>query len=266
MAKKSKKEAPEEARDDQSKSSKKDKKNKKKASDDIYVQDETGIPQAKPKKKRKFSTTVIIILILIIIFLLFKNPILSILGKIPFVGKYVPKPDTPANYAELQRQYNTQKIELDRVNSELEQYQTLESEYNQMKDKVDKYEAEYTKFDEDKKNWANEMADSNKEAFISTFEAQNPDLSEVIYSRLKGEEIFDEEQRKLIKTITTMDEDQAADTLETLMGQREINLVINIIQGMSNDTRANILNAMSVENAAEIIKLIAPDQTMQGGD
>lgn len=214
----------------------------------------------KRKKKKWLFVIIFFILILVALGYFFRKPLLNGAKNIPIVGKWIPKVSyvepLSAEALSLKMQEQVEEIEklkAEKVNWEKD-YMSLSTENERLK----QYESMYTEFLEQKEAWDEELAKENPDLFIEQFEKIYPDTAERIYTLLKGQKNLSNEQKTLSKTIEGMDEVQAAKALELLIAT-DSELLKMIFEGMSTDRRALVLNEMSSELAAQVIKLIAPE-------
>lgn len=219
-----------------------------------------------PKKKKKKKKWLIILVILVLIgglIFFFRKPILSGLSKVPIIGKFIPSQDEAVeelSAEELKVKVKVQEQEMTRLEEQVEELKRANEELTNKNESLAQYEASYDDFMKQKAEWDEEVARTNPELFIKQFEAVYPEIAERIYKVLKGEKMLSDEQKKLSSTIAQMDEDQAANVLELLVST-DSELVKSIFAGMNTDRKALILSSMSEQGAAQVVKLIAPDET-----
>jgi hypothetical protein len=94
------------------------------------------------------------------------------------------------------------------------------------------------------------------DAFRQYYEEMNPDLAESLYKQVVTEDEADAKVQDYVKTYSSMKPAQAAAIFESMTD--DMNLIAQILQGMSADERGAILGAMDTETAARITKLLNP--------
>lgn len=231
----------------------KDKSNK---TNDIYKDPKSVDP---PKKKKgKLPMLLIIILVLVAAAVIFKEPIMNMARQIPGIGKLLPKEETEGkNLDEVLDNNRRLEEEVARLEKEVARLEDSNHEVISKNEILKKYEQEQEDFIKQKNQWDKNIADQNTELFIEQFEQIYPDTAQEIYVRLKGNEIVSKEKAEVSKAIGEMDSEQAAKALEVLL-TTDMELVKNIMLEMQNTQKSEILNSMSSEGAATIIKLIYP--------
>lgn len=219
-----------------------------------------------PKKKKKKKKWLIMLILLIIVgacVFFFRRPILKGLSKVPLVGQFIPSAGNQVEELtpeELKVKVNVQEQEITRLEEEVQSLKNTNDELTSKNESLAQYESSYNDFMAQKAAWDEEVARTNTELFIKQFEAVYPDVAERIYKVLKGEKMLSDEQKKLSSTIAQMDEEQAAKVLERLVST-DSELVKSIFAGMNTDRKALILSSMTEQGAAQVVKLIAPDET-----
>lgn len=138
----------------------------------------------------------------------------------------------------------------------------LENEVVLLNDKINalkQYEENYNAFITQKNEWDQNLAKENPELFKEQFESIYKDTAELIYKELKGEEVLNKEQKEVAKTIGQMNAKEAAAAFTKLLAT-DTELVKNILKNMKSDQQAKVLNEMSAATAAQVIKLITPNE------
>lgn len=219
-------------------------------------------PPLTPRKRKKKKWPFVMFFVLIVAGLIyfFREPIAYKLSNVPIIGKFIPdsSKEESLSIEELNVKVKSQEQEIERLKAENE---TLEASYTALSSKnesLKQYEAMYLEFMAQKEAWDEDIAKTNTELFIDQFESIYPDTAERIYKTLKGEKILSDKQKALSKTIGEMDEVQAAKALELLIST-DSELIQVIFEGMNADEKALILSEMSSTSAAQVIKLISPD-------
>ena len=228
------------------------------------IEEATIAPPLVPKKRKKKKWPVIIIILLILAggIYFFRQPILSGLSKLPVIGNFIPVQENEEenlSMDELKIKVASQEQELEKLNKEIETLKSTNEALNDKNKSLTEYETKYTDFMAQKAAWDESVARTNPDLFIEQFETVYPEVAERIYKTLKGEKVVSDKQKQLATTIGQMDEAQAAGALEVLIST-DSELVRSIFEGMATDQRATILSAMSEQSAAQVIKLISPDE------
>ena len=227
------------------------------------VEERLDTPPLAPKKKKKKKWPIILIIILILAALIFffRKPIINIIGEIPFVGEFVPKIEEEENLSaeELRIKANTQEKEIEELKSQLLELQRNKEALEAKNKSLQQYESMYTDFMKQKNEWDAELAKTNPDLFIEQFEKMYPDNAQQIYATLKGKKNLTNKQKQVATTVGNMEEDKAAAALEKLLAT-DPELIQVIFEGMPKDSQAAILSEMTSEAAAQVIKLISPDE------
>lgn len=221
------------------------------------------LPQKK-RKKKKWPILIIIILAIGILIFFFKKPIVNIMREIPFVGQFIgpaEEEEVELSPDELKAKVSAQASEIEALQTQIEALQANNEALNAKNESLKQYESMYTDFMKQKEDWDAEVAKTNTDLFIDQFEQVYPEAAERIYSTLKSEKILSDKQKELAKTIGAMDEAQAAAALENLI-KTDSELIKTIFDGMAASNKALILSEMSSSAAAQVIKLISPDESL----
>ena len=215
------------------------------------------------RKKKKWPMMIIILLVIGGVIFFFRKPILSGLSKVPVIGEFMPVQEAAEeenlSKDELKVKVNAKEREIERLSAELEKLESTNAALTDKNKSLAQYEEKYNDFMNQKATWDEAVARTNPDLFIEQFESVYPEVAERIYQALKGEKILSDKQKKLSTTIGQMDEDQAAAALELLIST-DPELIQSIFEGMNTDRKALILSAMSAKGAAQVIKLISPDE------
>lgn len=219
-------------------------------------------PPLTPRKRKKKKWPLIMIFILIIAGLVyfFREPIFSKLSNVPVIGEFIPaaSKEEVLSTEELRIKVRAQEQEIERLKAENKTLEASNTALSSKNESLKQYESMYTEFIAQKEAWDETVAKTNTELFMDQFESVYPDTAERIYKTLKGEKILSDKQKALSKTIGEMDEAQAAKALELLIST-DSELIQVIFEGMNADEKALILSEMSSTSAAQVIKLISPD-------
>lgn len=122
------------------------------------------------------------------------------------------------------------------------------------------YKANEAAFEETKEKFYEEVVFSDNAPDINEYktyyESIAPENAEAIYKQVVSQLQKDEEIQDYIKAYSSMKAKNAAAIFDTMTD--DFDLVCEILQGMDASTRADILAAMSAENAAIITKMMEP--------
>lgn len=213
------------------------------------------------KKKKKWPILLSSIILLAGLIYLFREPIIEKASSLPVIGNLSAKKEEQQSIETLKKDLTRQEQELGQLKQELAALQETNESLRLKNDGLKQYEAMYTDFMKQKEEWDEEIAKTSPDLFIEQFEQVYPDTAERIYRILKGEEILNDEQRRLASTIAAMEADAAAAAVEQLL-KTDAHLVNMIFESMSKDAAAAVLNEISAPSAAQIIKLISPDEAL----
>ena len=226
-------------------------------------------PMKQSSKKKKGWLIPIIILIVLIaiggIFYLNRQKVASLVKDIPvlnliFKEKQISEDPYDAFSPKMLKEKlkETEKV----LEAEKLKVENLQNEMVLLQEKIDalkKYEENYNTFIEQKKAWDQELARNNPELFIEQFESFYKEEADNLYLELKGKEVLSKEEKELAKTISAMESDKAAQTIEKLL-TTDTELVKTLLKNMKSEEQAKILNEMNVNAAAQVVKLIGPMQ------
>ena len=233
------------------------------ANEKIEVSPTTPPLTPKKRKKKKWPLVMIFILIMAGLIYYFRVPILDTLKNVPIIGQFIPDVSTEEilSTEELNVKVKSQEQEIERLKADIETLESNNAALSSQNESLKQYETMYTDFLAQKEAWDIEVAKTNTELFIEQFESIYPDTAERIYKTLRGEKLLSDKQKALSKTIEEMDEAQAAKALELLIAT-DSELLQVIFEGMNTDRKALILSEMTSDSAAQVIKLIAPDNQL----
>lgn len=151
---------------------------------------------------------------------------------------------------ELEEEVGIQKEEILRLEDKntdyarevirLQEIEGAHEEYKRLKEEIDK-----------------QIASGDPIAYEEYFESISPGNAEEIYRQIVGENIKDKELKKYISTYQEMDEQAAAEMFEEMIAT-DLDLVVNIIKGISSDHAAEILAEMEPRSAAAVTKRMSP--------
>ncbi len=90
------------------------------------------------------------------------------------------------------------------------------------------------------------------------YEAIDPDNAEVLYKEVVEQEQYNDKVNDYVKTYSSMKAKEAAAIFDTMTD--DMSLVKRILEKMTSESRADILSAMSEDNAAKLTKMLEPDK------
>lgn len=143
-------------------------------------------------------------------------------------------------------------------NSESESVEDLEAEIKRLQT----FEDNQVEFEKIKNEFYNEVVFSDKAPDISEYkkyyEKIDPSTAEEIYREVVGEVVYDQEIQDYAKAYSAMKPKAAAKIFEAMTNN--LDLAAKILDQMSADDRGNILGAMDPDVAAQITKIMEPDE------
>jgi flagellar motility protein MotE (MotC chaperone) len=158
-----------------------------------------------------------------------------------------------AKIADLEQQL---QVAQSAAGAETDQIATLKAEVDRLK----QFEDKQVEFERIQRSFYEEVVYAENgpgaDAFRQYYEEMNPDLAESLYKQVVTEDEADAKVQDYVKTYSSMKPAQAAAIFESMTD--DMNLIAEILQGMSSDDRGAILGAMNSETAARITKLLNP--------
>ncbi len=123
------------------------------------------------------------------------------------------------------------------------------------------YKLEQATFEELKEKFYEEVVFSDQapdiEEYKTYYESIDPENAEVLYKQTIEQLEYNEMVEDYAKTYSSMKPKEAAAIFDTMTDDFE--LVADILQNMSTQSRADILGKMEPENAAKITEIMEPD-------
>lgn len=95
-------------------------------------------------------------------------------------------------------------------------------------------------------------------AYRQFYEAIDPDNAEVLYKEVIEQQEYDNKVDDYVKTYSSMKPKEAAAIFDTMTNN--FSLIKRILEQMSSENRANILAAMSEDNAAKLTEMLEPSK------
>ena len=233
----------------------------------------TGKPDKKGKKKGRGIASFLILffilaaLVSVIVFNLFNirnRYIYPALAKLPLIGGFVPisaanpedlgamSPDQLiARVSELESQLSQAQDQLKTAND------TIDSGKTEM-DRLKAFESQQLEFKQQKADFDERIAMADPQAYADYYQLISPENAEALYPQAAADAGRAAETKKYLNDIKAMDTTGAADMLQQMIGS-DIGLVVMIVQGLDSRTAGGILSEMSAQNAASVVKMMAPN-------
>ena len=128
----------------------------------------------------------------------------------------------------------------------------LEKNEETLKQVIEKME----QLDNDRKEFDRLVAMGDEGAFARYYEKVDPENAKELYSEIVQKEAVKENYKDLAKSYTEREPANAAAIL-TELGREDMELVVNLIEAMKNNEKAEIIENMDPRFAAELMKSIA---------
>ena len=194
-----------------------------------------------------------------------------VLKDVPYVNQILPGiEDYIPQEEEEEIPYKTVEEAVDRIKEleveieQLKQDGSANSDYiaelEAASQELAEYKANEAAFEEEKEKFYEEVVFSDKAPDIneykSYYESIEPDNAEAIYKQVVSQLQKDAEIEDYVKVYSSMKPKNAAAIFDTMTD--DFDLVCEILSSMDAATRADIISAMSTENAAIITKMMEP--------
>ena len=212
------------------------------------------------KKKGKIKILLILGVVFVIALIVFRKPLFNFVRDIPVIKKLMPETENKTEDISSDKLIEINKEsekEIDRLQEVIQKLEDYNENLKGKNESLKKYEEAQKDFLIQKNEWDKGVAAENEQLFIKQFEKIYPQTAEEIYKVIKGNEIVSKEKIEVSKAISEMDSEQAAKALEVLLST-DLDLVKNIMIEMKSTEKSQILESMSSEGAATVIKLIYP--------
>ncbi len=228
-------------------------------------------PEKSKKKRKKWKGKIIFWILLIGLIgvgYFFRKPINQFIAskvtQVPVLNKVFKVQDQVDPYANSSKEQLIKELESKKMEIEERDRQIalMQEENNVLMDKIknlQEYEQKYEDFIKQKEEWDAQIAQTDKNLFISQFEKMYPDTAAKLYEDIKIETVLTKEQKTFSSMVANMDEEQAAKALEELI-TTDPELIKQIIMGMQPERKSLILSNMTAKNAALVIKLVSPKE------
>lgn len=282
------KELTKEERKEQKRREKEEKKlAKKKGKNQGEDQDEEDGEEKTTGKVVIFFVTLLIILIWLgIIAILIKtdvggfgSSVLSpMLKNVPYVNKILPSTSEAVTddsqgteeypYESLNDAINRIKeleVEVDNAAATKQQDDATIADLQSQVNDLSKYKDDQAAFEAEKEKFYEDVVFSDQAPDISQYkqyyESIDPANAEVLYKQVVEQLTYDSEVEDYAKTYASMKPKEAAAIFDTMTDN--LNLVANILSAMDTQSRADILGKMNSDTAAQVTKLLEPEQQQQ---
>lgn len=112
--------------------------------------------------------------------------------------------------------------------------------------------------DKEKNEWNKEIALENPDTYISHYEELNPEVAQEIYTKLKGNQVFNEKETEIYTMLGSLDEKKSAEIVTKLLTTDET-LLKKMLSSLNKGKKTKILNEMSSTDVSKVIKLLESD-------
>ncbi|MCR4830639.1 MAG: hypothetical protein K5883_04220 [Pseudobutyrivibrio sp.] len=183
---------------------------------------------------------------------------------LPGIEEYMPKEDEEAipydTVEEAVERIKELEVELEELKAAGSQNDDYIKELEAASAELAEYKANEAAFEEEKEKFYEEVVFSDKSPDINEYktyyESIEPDNAEAIYKQVVTQLQTDAEIEDYVKVYSSMKAKNAAAIFDTMTD--DFDLVCEILAGMDAATRADIISAMSTENAAIVTKMMEP--------
>lgn len=242
-------------------SEKKEKKSKKKK-------------QKKDGKKSKFPLFLILILLgagaltLILVFNignLRDKYIMPAMQNVPIIKNIIPQSEQQQDeFSGLSKDELVAQIKaLTEDNEKLENNNTeINNKLNDANKEITRLkeiEAQQLEFKQDKETFDSMIALNDPQAYQTFYEKIFPENADKLYKEVVGAAQNDKNLKNYVKTFENMKKDAAAAVFKEML-RTDMDLVVQILENISNEQRGDILSAMEPKDAAAVVKRLAPQQ------
>lgn len=223
-----------------------------------------------------FVTLIIVALWIAIFILLIKwdvggfgsNVMYPILKDVPYVNQILPEVKEEedqsqypyATIAEANEYVNELKSQIAGLQQKIDEQDADIDELLAKINKLSVYEANEKEYERLKKKFDREVVFSDSAPDISNYqeyyESISPENAEAIYKQVLEQQLTESELQDYVATYSAMKAKNAAAIFDTMTDQ--LGLVAQILEHMDTQSRANIMGAMSAENAARLTSIMDP--------
>ncbi|MDR1689578.1 MAG: hypothetical protein LBS21_13355 [Clostridiales bacterium] len=175
---------------------------------------------------------------------------------IPIVGNLIPPADSEADSvaeADLQAQIRDLEYQVTSLQRELDDAgRNLELRQEEI-DRLSVFEQQWSENQEARDEFDRMVALNNPQAYAAYYESISPENAEILYPEAKQDAVVQREISRYLTTIDETDESSTAQALEQLV-PTDLDMVVSILKGITEERSAAILDEMSAENSAAILK------------
>ena len=244
--------------------------------------DPEGGLEEKPSKIKMILVALIVIIIwLAILALLIKfdvggfgsSVLKPIFKDVPIISAILPDTEDEETYssyeykslAEAIDRIKELEVELQTAYAQIEADEETIAELQAEVARLEAFEKEQEAFYEIQQQWYDEVVFSDDaidyEYYKTYYEEIEPEYAKVLYQQVVQKYLYDEAYQELSDTFASMDAGDAANVIYEMTG--DLDIVIQILQGMDLKTRGEILAELSSIDAvfaAKIAVLLAPEE------
>lgn len=185
----------------------------------------------------------------------------------PYDPKHLTQKELLEKYDELRKTNKELKKQLEDANkriAELEkENEKLASEQDEAKDLLEKNKdtskqilEQLEQLDKEREELDRIIAMGNPDAFAQYYEEMDPENAGKLYKEIMQQKEAEENYKNLAVSYTEMEPENAAAIL-TELGKTDMDLVVNILESMKNNEKAEIIENMDPRFAAEVMKSLA---------
>ena len=158
---------------------------------------------------------------------------------------------------ELISQLRILQGEIDKLNKDKEDMQKRIGLYTAELEKLRDIQEQHEQFKGDKSEFDKLVAMRDPTAYTKFYESISPENADNLYPEAVLISNRAQELKRLTNTVSSMEERASAKMLEALMST-DMDLVVMMLKNISVNTSGLIIESMSPENAAAVVKRMAP--------
>jgi len=190
----------------------------------------------------------------------------GIIDSIPIVNSLFPPPQThdgdrdPRDLmtnAELISEIYALQNEIDMLNSDNDDLKRRIGIYTAEIENLRAVEEQQEQFRNDKNEFDKLIAMRDPASYTKFYESISPENADTLYREAGLASGRVQALKRLTNTVSAMEESTSARMLETLMAT-DMDLVVLLLTNISTGTSGMIIESMSAENAAAVVKRMAP--------
>ncbi len=234
--------------------------------------------QKKESKKKKgkgkkiisivLKALILLIVLFIISFVIVKNnlfglknsPLRNVLMNVPYINQLLIDEEIEEGKGreELLLENNEYEIKIQSLQEQLQTSLTKVDNLQLEIDRLSQLEEDYLSFIEEKEAFDLEVASGDKVNYANYYSSIYPENAEDIYRQIVSDIKTDEEAKRYISRFESLNASSCAKILEELVFT-DLDLVVNIIDGMAVDKSAEVLEKMDSTNSSTILKRLTPN-------